>query len=82
LAHLNETARFIQNDVVSYIKNKKKEEGQNGVVLNDTVHLPPSPVEQQQKTKTIFKKTVPPLSPRPHTFRPPNGSLADQPLRD
>jgi hypothetical protein len=82
LAHLNETARFIQNDVVSYKKKKKKEEGQNGVVLNDTVHLPPSPVEQQQKTKTIFKKTVPPLSPRPHTFRPPNGSLADQPLRD
>ena len=38
--HLNETARFIQNDAVSYKKKKKK---QNGVVLNDTVHhlLPP-----------------------------------------
>jgi len=74
--------RVLSKTTSFHIKKKKKEEGQNGVVLNDTVHLPPSPVEQQQKTKTIFKKTVPPLSPRPHTFRPPNGSLADQPLRD
>ena len=42
-SHLNETARFTQNDAVSYIQKKKKEEDQNGVVLNDTVHLPPSP---------------------------------------
>ena len=52
-SHLNETARFTQNDAVSYIyKTKKKEEDQNGVVLNDTVHLPPSPpVLAEQKAK-------------------------------
>jgi hypothetical protein len=42
--HLNETARFLQNDAVSYIKKKeKKKKEQNGVVLNDTVHLSSSP---------------------------------------
>ena len=32
---LNETARFLQNDAVSYIKKR----GPNGVVLNGIVHL-------------------------------------------
>jgi len=44
---LNETARFIQNDAVSYIFKKKRRE-QNGVVLNDTVHLPSSPPNMQR----------------------------------
>jgi hypothetical protein len=49
LQDLNETARFIQNDAVSSIqKKKKKGKGQNGVVLNDTVHLSSSPPNMQR----------------------------------
>src|SRR3990172_6432197 len=54
--------RRVLSKTTSFHKKKKKEEGQNGVVLNDTVHLPPSPVEQQQKTKTILKKNPSRLS--------------------
>ena len=68
--HLNETARFTQNDVVSYIcKKKKKEEDQNGVVLNDTVHLPPSPRFNRTEDEKI-RKFFPRLSLlAPTTFR-------------
>jgi len=48
--HLNETARFLQNDAVSYIQEKKKKKEQNGVVLNDTVHLLP-PITQRGRRK-------------------------------
>ena len=61
--HLNETARFIQNDAVSYIYKKKKRK-QNGVVLNDTVHLLPPPGLAATETKNL--KIFPRLSPRPH----------------
>ena len=68
-SHLNETARFTQNDAVSYIYiYKKKEEDQNGVVLNDTVHLPPSPRFNRTEDEKI-SKILPRLSPRPHHHR-------------
>jgi hypothetical protein len=41
--YLNETARFVQNDVVSCFSKKKKKKEQNSVVLSDTVPLSSSP---------------------------------------
>ena len=74
-SHLNETVRFTQNDAVSYII-KKKEEDQNGVVLNDTVHLPPSPRYNRTEDEKILK-ILPRLSPRPHRHQTrPNGRPA------
>jgi hypothetical protein len=54
--HLNETARFLQNDAVSYIQKqkKKKEKEQNGVVLNDTVHLLPPITQRGRRRKGSF----------------------------
>jgi hypothetical protein len=66
LQDLNETARFIQNDAVSSIQKKKKGKGQNGVVLNDTVHLSSSPPNMQRGRREkwcFFLKFLPaPLS--------------------
>jgi hypothetical protein len=66
LQDLNETARFIQNDAVSSIQEKKKGKGQNGVVLNDTVHLSSSPPNMQRGRREkwcFFLKFLPaPLS--------------------
>ena len=56
-SRLNETARFTQNDAVSYIyikkkeKKEKKEEDQNGVVLKRHCSSSSSPVSTEQKRK-------------------------------
>ena len=81
-------ARFIQNDAVSYIKRKKKEEDRNGVVLNDTVPLPSSPRACNRKKKMVFffrpaslLTARQPTNTTPHTLRPPKPELlADRPL--
>jgi hypothetical protein len=77
--HLNETARFLQNDAVSYIqKKKRKKKEKNGVVLNDTVHLlPPITQRGRRKKGLLFFEFCRPLSPGAH--RP--DTMADHPPR-
>ena len=56
MAHLNETARFLQNDAVSYfILTKKKKDTTLFIFL-----LP------QMSSNMNHFQTFPPLSPRPH----------------
>jgi hypothetical protein len=60
-------------------KKKKKEKEQNGVVLNDTVHLLPPITQRGRRKKGCFNLNFLPATLSPGAHRP--DTMADHPPR-